>query len=80
MLGVMLTKFMKEEKHKAVDETNTHCKFCGISAEDEAKATGLGLLCSCCFTCAVEREEKGVFEACIEGTFDFDKYKEENPD
>jgi len=46
------------------------CKFCGITKEDDT----MGLICSVCFFCAVDREKNGVFDDCIAGTFDFDKY------
>ena len=44
------------------------CKFCG------EKENPLGLKCGVCFSCAYSREDKGVFDACLAGTFDFDKY------
>lgn len=65
---------------KVVDTKNTHCKFCNISSEEEAKSIGAGLLCSVCFNCAVERIDKDVFDQCLDGNFDFDKYKEDHPD
>ena len=65
---------------KAVDQENTHCNFCQITKEEEAEVIGAGLLCGVCLECAFERMDKGVVDQCIEGTFDFEAYKEANPD
>lgn len=67
-----------EEKAKRI--ASTHCNFCKITAEEEAKSIGMGLLCNCCFVCALERMEKGVFDACCEGTFNFEEYQKSNPE
>ncbi len=59
---------------KAVDNTNIVCKFC------DGDGMGMGLKCSVCFFCAVDRTEKGVFDDCLAGTFDFDAYADKYPD
>lgn len=74
------TKLWNESISKAVDQKNEKCLFCGITKEEENKTLGLGLLCGVCFNCAFERMEKKVFDQCIEGTFDFEKFKSEYPD
>lgn len=58
----------------------THCVFCGITKDEEAEQLGAGLIKNVCFECALEHHEKGVFDACIEGTFSAQKFKEDNPD
>lgn len=73
------TSSWNESIKKAVNHENKSCMFCGITKEDEEKSLGMGLLCSVCFDCAFKRMEKGVFEECIEGTFDFEKFKSEYP-
>lgn len=65
---------------KTVDNSNTHCKLCGITKDEEAESVGMGLLCSTCFSCALEHMDKGVFDSCIAGTFDADNFMKENPD
>lgn len=50
-----------------------NCLFCD---EKDGREPKLGLQCGVCFSCAIERGPK-VFDACLDGTFDFQKYKEE---
>jgi len=69
----------KQVISKGVSDENTHCVFCGITHEEEAKEIGMGLIKGVCFDCAVEHAEKGVFDACIAGTFDAETFQKENP-
>jgi hypothetical protein len=68
--------WMESVKKSETNAPDT-CVFCKVEGGREPK---LGLLCSVCFSCASERIDKGVFDACIEGTFDIEKYRVENPD
>lgn len=74
-----LVKFSSDwgKIEKSHDES---CVFCKITKEEEKEVLGMGFLKSVCFNCAVERADKGVFDQCIQGTFDFDKYQKENPE
>lgn len=49
------------------------CHFCKEEGGSEPK---IGLRCGVCFSCAVERQAKGVFDECLEGSFDIVSYKE----
>lgn len=73
-------KKKKASKKKGVNHSNENCLFCKMTAKEESETMGLGLLCSVCFDCALERDEKGVFDDCIDGKFDMEKYKEAHPD
>lgn len=56
-----------------------HCGFCGITKADETETIGMGLRCGVCFKCAVQHMEKDVVEDCIDGTFNFETFKEKHP-
>lgn len=56
------------------------CKFCGITHEKEAEFIGAGIRFSTCLVCALDRFDQGVFDACCDGTFDFEKYAELHPE
>lgn len=57
-----------------------HCHFCGITKEVEAEQMGAGLRNSVCLGCALEHFEKGVFDSCLELTFDIEKFKVDFPE
>lgn len=65
---------------KAVDQSNEGCLFCGITKAEEAKKIGAGLICSVCISCAMERVDKGVFDACLDLEFDFEEYQKQYPE
>ena len=62
------------------DKCGEHCHFCGITKEVEAEQMGAGLRNSVCLGCALEHFEKGVFDACLELTFDIEKFKVDFPE
>lgn len=47
------------------------CHFCQQEGGREPK---MGLKAGVCFSCAIDRESAGVFDACLAGTFDFSSY------
>ena len=57
--------------------TEEPCVFCEEKGGRDPK---IGLKCGVCFSCAMDRIDKGVFDQCIEGSFDFEKFKAQYPD
>lgn len=67
----------QSSKTKSSEKKGELCVFCKQEGGSEPK---IGLKCGVCFSCAVQREDKGVFDQCLEGTFDFEEYKTKFPD
>lgn len=52
------------------------CHFCKVDGGSEPK---IGLKCGVCFSCAFDRMDKGVFDQCLAGSFNFEEYKKAYP-
>jgi len=76
--GVFWKRAMKKDAEGT--KHGDSCAFCGITTEDEAKSVGMGLRSGVCFKCAVANMEHGVLDACIDGTFDLEKFKKDHPE
>ena len=75
-----MPKWSEQVAKSDEDKCGEHCHFCGITKEVEAEQMGAGLRNSVCIACALEHFEKGVFDDCLNLTFDIEKFKESYPD